>query len=52
MREINEFVKKWAKVEEMDSNIFSKFFQDIKAKEKYDFSHFEVGISTLCKRCV
>ena len=43
--------KKCEKTEEIDSSIFSKIFHNLKTKEKYDFSNFELEISTLCKRC-
>ena len=43
--------KKCEKTEEINPIIFSKIFQNLKTKEKYDFSNFELEISTLCKRC-
>ena len=43
--------KKCEKTEEINPNIFSKIFSSLKTKEKYDFSYFELEISTLCKRC-
>jgi len=43
--------KKCEKTEEINPNIFSKIFSSLKTKEKYDFSNFELEISTLCKRC-
>jgi len=43
--------KKCDKTEEINHNIFSKIFQNLQTKEKYDFSNFEIEISTLCKRC-
>ena len=43
--------KKCNKTEEIDPNSFFKILQNLKIKEKYDFSKFEVEISTLCKRC-
>ena len=43
--------KKCEKTEEINPNIFSKIFSNLKTKEKYDFSNFELEISTLCKRC-
>lgn len=43
--------KKCKKTEEINPNFFSKIFQNLKTKEKYDFSNFEIEISTLCKRC-
>ena len=43
--------KKCKKTEEINPNIFSKIFQNLKTKEKYDFSNFEVEISTLCSKC-
>ena len=43
--------KKCNKTEEINSNIFSKTFNNLKTKEKYDFSNFEIEISTLCKKC-
>ena len=43
--------KKCKKTEEINFNSFSKIFQNLKTKEKYDFSDFEMEISTLCKRC-
>jgi len=43
--------KKCNKTEEIDPNSFFKVLQNLKVKEKYDFSNFEVEISTLCKRC-
>ena len=44
--------KKCEITEEINPNIFSRLFNNLKTKEKYDFSSFEVEISTLCKRCV
>ena len=44
--------KKCEKAEEINPNIFSKLFTNLKTKEKYDFSNFEIEISTLCKKCV
>ena len=43
--------KKCKKTEEINSNFFSKIFNNLKTKEKYDFSNFEIEVSTLCKRC-
>ena len=43
--------KKCKKTEEINFNSFSKIFQNLKTKEKYNFSNFEMEISTLCKRC-
>ena len=43
--------KKCNKTEEINPNSFFKILQNLKTKEKYDFSKFEVEISTLCKRC-
>jgi len=43
--------KKCNKTEEIDPNSFFKILQNLKIKEKYDFSKFEVEISTLCKKC-
>ena len=43
--------KKCERAEEINPNIFSKLFSNLKTKEKYDFSNFEVEISTLCSRC-
>ena len=43
--------KKCKKTEEINPNSFIKILQNLKTKEKYDFSKFEVEISTLCKRC-
>ena len=43
--------RKCNKTEEINPNVFSKIFQNLKTKEKYDFSNFELEISTLCKRC-
>ena len=43
--------KKCEKTEEINPNIFSKIFNSLKTKEKYDFSNFELEISTLCRRC-
>ena len=43
--------KKCEKTEEINPTIFSKIFHNLKTKEKYDFSNFELEISTLCKRC-
>ena len=43
--------KKCEKTEEINPNIFSKIFSNLKTKEKYDFSNFELEISTLCRRC-
>ena len=43
--------KKCNKTEEIDPSSFSKILQNLKIKEKYDFSNFEVEISALCRRC-
>ena len=43
--------KKCEKTEEINPNIFSKIFNNLKTKQKYDFSNFELEISTLCRRC-
>ena len=43
--------KKCEKTEEIDSSIFSKIFHNLKTKEKYNFSNFEIEISTMCKKC-
>ena len=43
--------KKCEKTEEINPNIFSKLFNNLKTKEKYDFSKFELEISTTCRRC-
>ena len=43
--------KKCEKTEEINPSIFSKIFNNLKTKEKYDFSIFELEISTLCRRC-
>ena len=43
--------KKCNKTEEIDPNSFIKTLQNLKTKEKYDFSKFEVEISTLCSKC-
>jgi len=43
--------KKCDKTEEINPSIFSKIFSNLKTKEKYDFSNFELEISTLCRRC-
>ena len=44
--------KKCDKTEEINPSIFSKIFSNLKTKEKYDFSNFELEISTLCMRCI
>ena len=44
--------KKCEKTEEINPSIFSKIFSNLKTKEKYDFSNFELEISTLCRRCI
>ena len=44
--------KKCEKTEEINPNIFSKLFNNLKTKEKYDFSNFELEISTTCRRCI
>lgn len=44
--------KKCDKTEEINPSIFSKIFSNLKTKEKYDFSNFELEISTLCRRCI
>ena len=44
--------KKCEKTEEINPNIFSKLFNNLKTKEKYDFSKFELEISTTCRRCI
>ena len=43
--------KKCKKTEEINQNSFFKILQNLKTKEKYDFSNFEVEISTLCSKC-
>ena len=43
--------KKCKKTEEINPNSFFKILQNLKTKEKYDFSKFEVEISTLCSKC-
>ena len=43
--------KKCEKTEELNPNIFSKLFHNIKTKEKYNFSNFEIEISTICQKC-
>ena len=43
--------KKCEKTEEINPGIFSRLFINLKTKEKYDFSNFEVEISTLCRKC-
>ena len=43
--------KKCEKTEELNPNIFSKLFLNIKTKEKYNFSNFEIEISTICQKC-
>jgi len=43
--------KKCEKTEELNPNIFSKLFTNIKTKEKYNFSNFEIEISTICQKC-
>ena len=43
--------KKCKKIEEINPTIFSKIFNGLKTKEKYNFSNYEIEISTLCKRC-
>ena len=43
--------KKCEKTEEINPSIFSKILSNLKTKEKYDFSNFELEISTLCRRC-
>ena len=43
--------KKCKKTEELNPNIFSKLFNNIKTKEKYNFSNFEIEISTICQKC-
>ena len=43
--------KKCEKTEELDSSIFSKLFHNVKTKEKYNFSNFEIEISTVCQKC-
>ena len=43
--------KKCEKTEELNPNIFSKLFNNIKIKEKYNFSNFEIEISTICQKC-
>jgi len=44
--------KKCERTEEINPSIFSKIFSNLKTKEKYDFSNFELEISTLCRRCI
>ena len=43
--------KKCEKTEELNPNIFSKLSNNIKTKEKYNFSNFEIEISTICQKC-
>ena len=43
--------KKCEKTEEINPTVFSKIFNNLKTKEKYDFSNYEIEISTLCKKC-
>ena len=43
--------KKCEKTEEINPNIFSKIFQNLKTREKYDFANFEIEISALCNKC-
>ena len=43
--------KKCEKTEELNPNIFSKLFNNIKTKEKYNFSNFEIEISTIWQKC-
>ena len=43
--------KKCKKTEEINQNSFFKILQNLKTKEKYDFSNFEVEISTLFSKC-
>ena len=43
--------KKCEKTEELNPKIFSKLFNNIKTKEKYNFSNFEIEISTICQKC-
>ena len=43
--------RKCKKTEEINPNVFSKIFQNLKTKEKYDFSSFEVEVSAICRRC-
>jgi Fur family zinc uptake transcriptional regulator len=43
--------KKCEKTEELNPYIFSKLFSNIKTKEKYNFSNFEIEISTICQKC-
>ena len=43
--------KKCEKTEEINPSIFTRLFSNLKTKEKYDFSNFELEISTLCRRC-
>ncbi len=43
--------KKCEKTEELNSNIFSKIFHNLKTREKYNFSNYEIEISTICQKC-
>jgi len=43
--------KKCEKTEELNPNIFTKLFSNVKTKERYNFSNFEVEISTVCQKC-
>ena len=43
--------KKCEKTEELNPNIFSKLLNNIKTKEKYNLSNFEIEISTICQKC-
>jgi Fur family zinc uptake transcriptional regulator len=37
--------------EELNPKLFSKVLKHITSKRKYNFSHYELEISTLCKEC-
>ena len=42
---------KCEKAEELNSSIFSKLIHNVKTKEKYNFTNFEIEISTVCQKC-
>ena len=42
--------KNYKKTEEINPNFFSKIFNNIRTKEKYNFSNFQIEISTLCNK--
>ena len=59
-RELGGVIPKGNEVKQLRTNFYknnifnaeSRLFNNLKTKEKYDFSNFELEISTLCRRCI